>query len=295
MAHGHDHTHDAKSNIGLAFFLNLAFTIVEIVGGALSNSVAIQSDAVHDLGDSLSLAMAWFFQRLSKRGRNKRYTYGYKRFSLLGAVVNSIVLTVGSIYIISEAVPRLFAPEETNAKGMFLLAVLGIAVNGFAVLRTRRASSVNERVVSLHMLEDVLGWAAVLVGAAVIHFTGWSVIDPILSLGVACFVLLNVYKNIRRVLPILMEGVPSEMDQSEIAKVLKGVDGVAAVHDLHIWSLDETNNILTARIVLTEPVSVERAEEIREHMRTAMSERGIGHTTLELEIPGGKGDHCPLG
>ena len=178
--HHHHHSHDGESNIGIAFLLNISFTIIELIGGYMTNSVAIISDAVHDFGDSISLGMAWYFQKISKREKTDKYTYGYKRFSLLGAIINSIVLVVGSIYIISEAVPRLFSPQETSAKGMFALAIVGIIINGAAVLKTRTGDSINERVVSLHMMEDVLGWAAVLVGSVIMHFTGLTIIDPIL-------------------------------------------------------------------------------------------------------------------
>ncbi len=286
MSHNHSHAHDDKNNIGLAFFLNLIFTVVELIGGMLTNSVAILSDAVHDLGDSLSLALAWYFQRLSRRGRTVRYTYGYKRFSLLGAIINSVVLIVGSIYIISEAIPRLFAPEPTSARGMFLLAILGIVVNGIAVLRTRRGRSINERVVSLHLLEDVLGWAAVLVGAVVMYFTGWTVVDPILSLVVAGFVLINVYRNIRSALPILLQGTPSEVNPEHIELILKNIDDVGDIHDLHIWSLDESYNILTAHLVTTESLTMPQMAELKNSVRSALKKNGIQHATLEFEIPG---------
>jgi cobalt-zinc-cadmium efflux system protein len=146
--HEHVHHHGGDGNIGVAFFLNLTFTVIELIGGIFTNSIAIVSDAVHDFGDSLSLGLAWYFQRLSKKGGTKQYTYGYKRFSLLGAIINSVVLIVGSVYIISNAIPRLLIPQQTNATGMFALAVVGILVNGAAVLRTRKATSINERVVS---------------------------------------------------------------------------------------------------------------------------------------------------
>lgn len=285
MGHDHNHSHAGGSNIGVAFFLNFVFTFVELVGGLLTNSVAILSDAVHDLGDSLSLALAWYFERLSKKGRTPKYTYGYKRFSLLGAIINSVVLLVGSVYIVSEAIPRLLAPEPTNAKGMFLLAVLGIVVNGIAVLRTRKATSINERVVSLHLLEDVLGWAAVLVGAAVMYFTGWSIIDPILSLAVACFVLANVYKNIRQVLPILLQGTPAEIEQGRIVEILTAMDDVREVHDLHIWSLDESYNILTAHLVLDGHRTMRQLAALKCDVRRSLRDQGIQHATIEFELP----------
>ncbi len=167
MAHNHDHHHHHHDtgNLKVAFFLNLAFTLVEIVGGLYTNSLAILSDALHDLGDSLSLGLSWYFQKLSKKGRTSSFSYGYKRFSLLGAVVNSIVLVVGSIIILSKAIPQLFNPSQANAEGMMYLAILGIVVNGAAVLKLRKGESLNEKVITLHLLEDVLGWVAVLIGS----------------------------------------------------------------------------------------------------------------------------------
>ena len=163
-AHHHDHHGDVK-NIKVAFFLNFGFAIIEIIGGFLTNSVAILSDAVHDLGDSLSLGLAWYFQKYSRKKSDSTYTYGYRRFSLVGALANSLVLIVGSILILTEAIPRIFNPQQAHPQGMMMLAVLGIAVNGVAMLRLRRGKSLNEKVVSLHLMEDVLGWIAVLVGA----------------------------------------------------------------------------------------------------------------------------------
>ncbi|MDR1730267.1 MAG: cation diffusion facilitator family transporter [Prevotellaceae bacterium] len=288
MSHNHSHddySYDGKSNIGLAFFLNLSFTVIELIGGFLTNSIAIISDAVHDFGDSLSLALAWYFQKLSKKGSTEHYSYGYKRFSLLGAMINCIVLVAGSIYVFSKAIPRLFAPQETNAGGMFLLAILGIAVNGIAVLRTRKGKSVNERVVSLHLLEDVLGWAAVLVGSAVIHFTGWTIIDPVLSLGIACFVLFNVFENIRIVLPILLQGTPTEIDREQLIQKLKRIKNIMNVHDLHIWSLDEEYNVLTVHVILNKALPVEKLTELKKQIRSVLKEEKIQHATIEFEMP----------
>jgi cobalt-zinc-cadmium efflux system protein len=282
------HNHSEKSNIRLAFFLNVSFTVIELIGGFLTNSIAIISDAVHDFGDSLSLGLAWYFQKLSKKGSTKKYSYGYKRFSLLGAIINCIVLVVGSIYILTEAIPRLFSPQETNAKGMFILAVVGIIVNGIAVLRTRKAKSINERVVSLHLLEDVLGWAAVLVGSGVMYFTGWTIIDPILSLFIACFVLFNVFKNIRLVLPILLQGTPTEIEQEHIIKKLKEIESIANIHDLHIWSLDEEYSVSTVHVVLNEVLPMEKLADLKERIRTVLKASGIQHATIEMEMPNEK-------
>ena len=193
----HHHHHNGTENIRVAFWLNLAFTIIEIIGGFLTNSLAILSDALHDLGDSLSLGLAWYFQNLSKKGRDRKFSYGYRRFSLLGAIINSIVLVVGSIFIITEAIPRVMDPQSTNATGMIGLAILGVLVNGAAVLKLKKGHTQNEKVAALHLLEDVLGWVAVLIGSIIIYFTNWFIIDPLLSLGIALFILFNVYKSIK--------------------------------------------------------------------------------------------------
>ncbi len=283
MAHHHNHSHDEKSNIALAFFLNLSFTFIELIGGFLTNSIAIISDAVHDFGDSLSLGLAWYFQKISKKERTTQYSYGYKRFSLLGAIVNCVVLTAGSIYIVSEAIPRLFSPQETSATGMFLLAILGVVVNGIAALRTRKGKSINEQVVSLHLLEDVLGWAAVLLGSVVMYFTGWTMIDPILSLAIACFVLFNVFKNIRLVLPILLQGTPAGIDREQIIRQLKKIDNITDIHDLHIWSLDEEYKVLTVHIVLHETLPAETLVKLKMQIRSVLKEEKIQHATIEFE------------
>jgi cobalt-zinc-cadmium efflux system protein len=294
MSHTHHHHHHApneKSNIALAFFLNLAFTVIELVGGLLTNSIAIISDAVHDFGDSLSLGLAWYFQKLSGKGSTRQYSYGYKRFSLLGAIINSVVLLVGSIYILSEAIPRIFAPQLPAADGMFLLAILGVAVNGLAVLKTRKGESINERVVSLHLLEDVLGWLAVLLGSVLMYYTEWAIIEPILSLAISCFVLINVFKNIKEVLPILLQGTPVDINPEVIVNKLKEIKDIAGVHDLHIWSLDEHYNVMTLHVVLTGSMPPERLVFLKQQIRNLLEKENIQHGTIEFEMPE---EECPM-
>ena len=283
--HGHDHSHGGDGNIGLAFLLNLSFTIIELIGGLFTNSVAIISDAVHDFGDSLSLALAWYFQKKSKKGSTNQYTYGYKRFSLLGAIITSTVLVAGSVYILSEAIPRLFSPQETNASGMFVLAIIGIVINGIAVLRTRKAISINERVVSLHLLEDVLGWVAVLIGSVVMYFTDLTIIDPILSIAIAFFVLFNVIKNIRQILPILLQGTPAEIERAHIIEQLKDIEQIENIHDLHIWALDEEYNVLTVHVTLKNSLLMEKLVELKGDIRAVLKEEEIQHATIEFETP----------
>jgi cobalt-zinc-cadmium efflux system protein len=280
MPHNHNGHNCAEGNISLAFFLNLAFAVIEFVGGFMTNSIAIISDAFHDLGDSLSLALAWFFQRKSRKPPTERYTYGFRRFSVLGALITAAALTLGSAYILSEAVPRLINPQETNAAGMFALAVVGIVVNGIAALRVSKGKSVNERLVTLHLLEDVLGWVAVLIGSTVMYFTGWTIIDPILSIIIAAFILFNVIRNIRQIIPVIMQG--TDVDTARIAALIKSNPQVSGITDLRIWSLDGEHNVLTARIILKPAISGEEKAELKSMIRNALEREDIRDVTLEL-------------
>jgi cobalt-zinc-cadmium efflux system protein len=282
--HNHNHhDHADVKNIKVAFFLNLSFTIFEIIGGFYTNSIAILSDAVHDLGDSLSLGLAWYFQKMAKKGSNASYSYGYKRFSLLGAIINSIVLVVGSIFILTAAIPRLFNPEETHVEGMFILAIVGVLVNGAAVFRLRKGDSINEKVVSLHLLEDVLGWLAILVGSVIMYFFDAPIIDPIMSVGIAFFVLYNVFKNIRQTMRIILQGTPDEVDIANIANQLQHIKDIENVHDLHIWSIDGEYNVLTVHVVLTSEQTLYKLAELKATIRDVLSEKGIQHATIEFE------------
>ncbi|MCE5332921.1 MAG: cation diffusion facilitator family transporter [Bacteroidales bacterium] len=283
--HTHDHLHDHSDvkNIKVAFFLNFGFTLFEIAGGFLTNSIAILSDAVHDLGDSLSLGLAWYFQKVARKGSDTSYSYGYKRFSLLGAVINSIVLIVGSIFILTAAVPRIFNPQHTQAEGMFLLAIVGILVNGAAVFRLKKGDSLNEKVVSLHLLEDVLGWAAILVGSIVMYFFDVPVLDPIMSIAIACFVLFNVYKNIRQSLRIILQGIPDEVDITDISTHLSQFKEIESIHDVHIWSVDGNYNVMTVHVVLKQVLDMDHLAMLKATIRESLETEGIQHVTIEFE------------
>ncbi len=285
-AHGHSHNHShTTEHIKVAFWLNLFFTIVEIVGGFYTNSIAIISDALHDLGDSFSLGLAWYFQNLSQRGRDRKFSYGYGRFSTLAAMVNSFILLLGSIFILSEAIPRIFAPETTSASGMIWLAILGLLVNGAAAYKLARGSSLNEKTVRLHLLEDVLGWAAVLVGAIVMKFTGYTVLDPIMSIGITLWVLYNVYRNLRSGMKVFLQGVPENDAIPKIEMLVKGQQGVVDAHDIHIWSLDGEYNVLTLHVVMETKLSTEQRVALKHRLKTMLVEMGYNHVTLEMEIP----------
>jgi cobalt-zinc-cadmium efflux system protein len=292
MHHNHDHHHaerasSAERRIGTAFFLNLAFTLIETAGGVWTNSMAVLSDALHDLGDCVALALGWHFQRVSRRSGDEVYTFGYRRFSLLSALVMSILLICGGGVVLWKSIPRLLAPETTNSMGMVLLAGVGIAANGLAALRMRGGRSLSERVVTWHLLEDVLGWAAVLVTALVMHFLDLPILDPILSILITAYVFWNVIRRLRETLVILLQGVPLGVELEKVESAIRSVPGVCDVHHVHVWSQDGEHHVLTGHVVVPEIESFARIAEIRRNVKQELKQFGISHATLEFEHRGG--------
>ena len=289
MGHNHDHNHNhgdaAAKNIVTAFILNLSFAVIELVGGLLTNSIAILSDALHDFGDSISLGVAWALQKKSNKKRDAKFSYGYKRFSLLGSVFLSGVLLVSSIFIVTEAVQRLFDPQAVHAKGMFWLAVAGIVINGVAVLRLKKGKTLNERAVFLHMMEDVLGWIAVLAASIVMMFADLPVLDPILSLCITAWVLWNVWRNLRDTFKILLQGIPDDIDAVRLTAELLEVPGVGSIHDLHVWSQDGVTHVGTVHVVAS-GASCEGWNAIKEAVRDICRRHRIDHVTVEMEAAG---------
>lgn len=282
----HDHSHEhSGTRIRWAFFLNLVFTVIEFVGGWLTNSTAIMADAVHDLGDSLSIGLAWYLDTISKKKADKEFSYGYRRFSLLGAMINGSILIVGSLWVLSVAIPRLFAPEMPEATGMVYLAVLGVVVNGYAAFKLSRGKSLNERVLNWHLMEDVLGWLAVLIVAVVLLFVEWPILDPLLSIGFTLFILYNVTKSFSRTSKLFLQGTPDGKLSTDIQKHLHSIDGVTDVHHLHLWSLDGEHHVLTAHVVVNQVMDVSQQQRLKEVIANLLKEFHLEHTTIELEFP----------
>lgn len=282
----HHHGHQTEGNILFAFLVNLLFSVVEFVGGILTGSVAILSDALHDFGDSLSLALAWYLQRLSKRGKDAKFSYGYKRFSLLSALIISLILLGGSVVVIYTAVTRLFSPVEPNATGMLWLAVFGLLVNGVAVWRMGGGSSLSERAIRLHLMEDVLGWAAVLVVSIVMHFVHLPILDPLLSLGITLWILYNVYFNLRDSFKILLQGIPEGISQERLEERITALEEVLDIHDTHIWTLDGEQHIASLHIVYSRDFGSDALCQLKERIRVIAREEGIGHITIEFDPEG---------
>ena len=280
MDHSH---HKATGDLRLAFFLNIAFTMVEIAGGLWTNSIAILSDAVHDLSDSLSLGSAWYLDHVAQRRRDNRFSYGYVRFSLLGAWTNVTVLVAGSILVLSEAIPRLFRPEQTHAPGMVAFALVGIAVNGVAALRLRGGQSLNARVATWHLAEDVLGWVAVFLVAVTLLFVDLPVLDPLLAILITAYVLYNVIRNMRRTLLLFMQAVPEEIDLGELEQSLSALAHVRSTHHTQVWSMDGAQHVLTSHIVVDSETTKEEVARLREEVSLLCDNYKFSHTTIEVE------------
>lgn len=290
MAHQHHHGEPhSTEKIRAAFFINLVFSAIELVGGLYTNSIAILSDALHDLGDSLSLGASWYFQKIARKGRDRKFSYGYGRFSLLGAIVNSIVLVVGSTVILFEAIPRIFDPVLPDSTGMIYFAIGGIVANGFAAYKLHGGHSINERAVYLHLLEDVLGWVATLIAAILIHFKSIPVIDPILAIVISGFILFNVFKNLKKALKIILQGTPEEINPSRIREKLHALPEIKSSHDCHIWSMDGQFHILSIHLVLRNAYSLEELAAIKQTVKNLLKNENIDHATLEFEL---EGEHC---
>jgi cobalt-zinc-cadmium efflux system protein len=267
-----------ERNILIAFILNLLFAVVEFLGGAFTGSVAIMSDALHDAGDAFSIGVSYYFEKKSKKRPDGRYTYGYARYSVIGGLITTVVLLIGSVIMICNALMRMLDPEPIRYNGMMILALIGLLVNLCAAFFTREGGSLNQRAVNLHMLEDVLGWLVVLIGAVIMRFTDALLLDPIMSVGVSVFIFINAVKNMSEALHLLLEKAPENIDVNEIIEHLTEIDGVLDVHHVHVWSLDGQTNYATLHVVFDgDPLRVKEA------VRGELRDHGIAHVTIELE------------
>lgn len=283
LAHNHSQEMTEK-NLKLAFFLNVGFTILEFIGGYFVNSVAIISDALHDLGDSLSLGIAWYLGKKSKQGANETFSFGYTRFSLLGALINSLVLVAGSIFVISEAVGRMLRPEHSDAGGVIAFAIVGVVINGYASWKVSSGKSLNERVVSWHLLEDVLGWTAVLIVGIILKFKDIHYLDPALALFITAYILWNVIKRLKETLAIFLQGVPDDMSAESIERELLNLDFVESVHHLHIWSLDGEDHVFTTHLVLRNMENFKEYIKAKNKIRKVLAPYQFKHSTVETEL-----------
>jgi cobalt-zinc-cadmium efflux system protein len=283
---GHHHHHDATSNLKLVFWLNFVFTIIEVAGGLWTNSIAILADAVHDFGDCVSLGVAWYLQKLSTRGANKTFTYGYRRFSMLGSLVTGGVLVTGLCFVFYSSVQRLAAPEPVHATGMLGMAVLGILFNGAAVWKLSGGESMNERIARWHLFEDVLGWVAVLIGAAIMMVWELPIIDPLLSIGLSIFILWNVVRNLKLSFGYFLQQVPTNFDADLFKENLNNLEGVLSSHHTHCWTLEGEHHVFSTHVVMTSSTSREQVYQTKRSILGLLDGGGFEHITIEVELEG---------
>jgi cobalt-zinc-cadmium efflux system protein len=273
---------DREKRVRFAAFLNAAFTVLELVGGIWTNSLAILSDALHDFGDSVALLVSWIFERGARRQPDASRTFGYQRLSLFSALFSASILIGGSIVIIFQAIPRFFNPELVNAWGMVGLAVIGVIFNGAGFFLLKKGESLNEKVLSWHLLEDMLGWIGILVGGVIIYFWKIYLLDPILTVALTAFILYNVTKNLREAINILMQGVPKHINLEAVKQDILAIKGVIGLHDIHIWSLEGETDVFTAHVVLDNE-TLRSPEPTKQTIKETLLKHHIEHSTIELE------------
>lgn len=261
--------------------------LVEVAGGIVSHSLALLADAIHLLTDAGSLALALFAIRAARAPASASYSYGHHRYEVLAAFVNGLALLALSVWIVIEAVQRLLAPHEVHGPIMLVTAGLGLLANiaGYWVLRDSDADSVNMRAALLHVISDALGAAATMVAAAVIIATGWSTIDPLLSIAVSLLILRGGWSVTRQSAHILMEGTPSGFKVDRVqSELVAAVPGVISVHHVHVWSLNGQNAMMTLHAVLSEGADSRKAlRDIQNHLRERFR---VHHATVQIEADG---------
>lgn len=273
----------STKNIFIAFMLNLFFSIFELIGGVFTNSVSIISDSIHDFGDAISIFISLILEKKSNKKPDKNYTFGYLRYSTLGALLTSSILLIGSILILIGSIERIINPVVVDYHGMFFLSIIGIIVNLIANRITSHGDNINEKIVSLHMLEDVLGWVCVFIGSIVMKFTDLYIIDSILSIGVALFILINVFKKLKDIFCILLEKKPSNIDFEDVRSHLLKIKNINDIHHIHIWTIDGINNYITLHVSVNSEVLCGDLDKIKKQINDELLEHGINHSTIEFE------------
>ena len=270
----------AKYTVWLAFFLNLTYAIVEFIAGGVFGSSAVLADSVHDLGDAITIGISAFLETISNREEDNRYTLGYKRFSLLGALVTSIILMIGSVLVILENIAKIFHPQPVNDEGILWLGMIAITINILSSLVVGKGKTKNESILSLHFLEDTLGWVAVILMAIVLRFTDWYILDPLLSLVISFFILSKVLPRFWSTLKIFLDAVPEGVETGDLEKDLEAIINVKSVNQISIWSMDGLENNAIIHLCLED---WEKMTETKNQVRQLLEERGVQNITIEVD------------
>ena len=269
-----------KHAVWLAFFLNLGYAIVEFIAGGIFGSSAVLADSVHDLGDAIAIGISAFLESISNREEDSHYTLGYKRFSLLGAMVTAVILMTGSVLVILENITKIFHPQPVNDEGILWLGIIAVSINVLASLVIRKGQTKNESILSLHFLEDTLGWVAVILMAIVLRFTDWYILDPLLSLAISFFILSKAIPRFWSMLRIFLDAVPEGVDIRQVKSDLEQLDYVASINQLNLWTMDGLEKNAIVHVCIKH---VNHMEVCKESIRTLLKERGFQNVTIEVD------------
>ena len=266
--------------VWLAFFLNLSFTIVEFIAGGVFGSSTVLADSVHDLGDAIAIGLSAYLETISNREEDSHYTLGYKRFSLLGALITAVILMTGSVFVILENITKLFNPQPVNDEGILWLGIIAVTINVLASLVVRKGKTKNESILSLHFLEDTLGWLAVILMALILRFTDWYILDPLLSLVISFFIVSKAIPRFWSTLKIFLDAVPEGVDIEQVKSDLEQLDHVASVNQLNLWTMDGLEKNAIVHVCLEH---VKHMDVCKESIRDLLKERGFQNVTIEVD------------
>ena len=269
-----------KHTVWLAFFLNLSYAIVEFIAGGVFGSSAVLADSVHDMGDAIAIGVSAFLETISNREEDSHYTLGYKRFSLLGAMVTAVILMTGSVLVILGNITKLFHPQPVNDEGILWLGIIAVSINVLASLVVRKGKTKNESILSLHFLEDTLGWVAVILMAIVLRFTDWYILDPLLSLVISIFILSKAIPRFWSTLKIFLDAVPEGVDIKQVKSDLEQLDHVASINQLNLWTMDGLEKNAIVHVCLKE---IEQMELCKESIRSKLKDCGFQNVTIEVD------------
>jgi cobalt-zinc-cadmium efflux system protein len=277
----HHHHKKAGENLAFVFFMNLVFNIIVILGGLATNSMAILADCIHDLADTISIAFAWYLEHVAQKDSSDKYSYGYQRFSILGAVIISVFVIIMALVILSEAIPRLFAPEGVDAGGMLIVAIVGLFFKSISVYRLHKGETFNEKAIFIHQLGDIFEWLAILILSVVLIFwDGAPYLDAFVSIGIALWLIFNLSRNLYKSFEVLLQKTPNHFDVDEFKSSIKGIEGVDKIDDFHVWSLDGIDSVATLKVSIN---NWNMQEEIKKEIYNIASRYHIVDITIEFD------------
>lgn len=277
----HHHHKKAGENLAFVFFINLTFNILVVIGGLATNSMAILADCIHDMSDTISIALAWALEKVSQKDSTDEYSYGYQRFSILGAVIISIFIIIMAFIILREAVPRLFVPESVDAGGMLIVAVIGIIFKSISVHRLHDGETFNEKAILIHQLGDIFEWVAILALSLILMFwDGAQYLDPFVSIGIALWLIFNLGRNLYKSIEVLLQKTPNHFDVDDFKTQILAIEGVNAIDDFHIWSLDGIDSVMTLKVNVD---FGKNAEKIKKEIYTISNRYHVVDITIELD------------